>query len=115
MAKKIICPKCEYIGPAGKKKRGSTKVELIGWVLLFPLGIPYTIWRMFGKIPVCKSCGHDILVDADSPVGRRMEEKIYGLKPEAAGASSAVLARASSQVSREQHGETRPEHNPEQF
>jgi len=81
MPKRIICPKCEYIGVAALKKRGSTKMELIGWLVLFPLGIPYSIWRMFGKIPVCKNCSHDLLVDEDSIVGQKMMEKIYGLPP----------------------------------
>jgi len=114
MAKRIICPQCNYIGPVGTKKRGSGKMELIGWTLLFPLGIFYTLWRAFGKTPICKGCGHDTLVDADTPVGRRMEENIYGLRHEAAIPQEKTLARAASEVRREK-GELRPEHNPDQF
>ena len=79
--KRIICPKCEYVGLMAKKKRGSPKVELFGWAV-FPLGLPYSIWRMFGKTPVCKACGHSPVINEDSIVGQHLLEKIYKLPPE---------------------------------
>lgn len=46
-------------------------MEVFAW-LAFPLGIPYTLWRMATTFPVCRHCGHDMLLDADSAVGRRL-------------------------------------------
>src|SRR5262249_16614062 len=65
---------CEYIGKPAKKKRGSNGVELMLW-LAFPLGIPYTLWRMVSKYPVCRDCGERDLVDTSTATGRRVKEK----------------------------------------
>ena len=67
----IICPKCQYVGKPTKKKRGSGKIELVGW-LCFPLGLPYTLWRMLSKYPVCRNCGNPMLIDSRSRVGQRI-------------------------------------------
>ena len=72
----IICPKCEYIGKPARKKRGSGKVELAGW-LMFPLGVPYSLWRMLNKTPVCRHCGSEYLIDAQSAVGKKLLEKYH--------------------------------------
>lgn len=109
MARRIICPKCEYVGVAKMKRRGSTKMELVGWLLLFPLGIPYSIWRMFGKAEVCKSCGHDILIAEDSIVGQRVLNRIYGLQ-----APAEITPVASQQPVRD-YSMMRPEKDPKQF
>ncbi len=81
MAKRYICPKCENIGLPAKRKRGSAGAEMFGW-MVFPLGVPYTIWRMFSKIPVCKMCGHEPLIDEESAIGQKLVDKIYGLDVE---------------------------------
>lgn len=67
----IVCVHCKYAGRPGKRKRGSTWLEALGW-MVFPLGLPYTIWRMFSKQPVCKQCGSDVTVRADSIMGLRL-------------------------------------------
>lgn len=50
--------------------------------MIFPLGIPYTLWRMFGKTKICKECSGEILVDVDSMLGLRLlaasEEALLG-------------------------------------
>lgn len=114
MVKRIICPKCDYVGVAKMKKRGTAKRELIGWVLLFPLGIPYSIWRMFGKLPVCKSCGHDILIDEASPVGQRVLERIYGTA-QAASLPMQVGIPSFTTAARPEKSGLRPEQDPNQF
>ncbi len=71
----IICPQCHYIGKAARKKRGSTKVEFGAW-LLFPFGLPYTLWRMLSKIPICRHCGNDLLIGVNSAVGQKLMAKL---------------------------------------
>jgi hypothetical protein len=75
MARNVICPSCEYIGPPKKKKRGSGKIELMCW-LMFPLGLPYTIWRMFARYPVCRICSNEMLLEEDSIIGKRVLAKV---------------------------------------
>lgn len=74
MAREYICPACHTIARPKYRRRGSGKVELYGW-LMFPLGVPYTLWRMFSKIPICKSCGGETLIDIHSAVGERLMEQ----------------------------------------
>ncbi|NDF12110.1 MAG: hypothetical protein EB060_04780 [Proteobacteria bacterium] len=64
---------CKYEGPARKSKRGSKKLEVIGW-MMFPFGLPYTIWRMVTKIKVCKHCGGQSLLPLSSDAGKRLSE-----------------------------------------
>lgn len=116
---RVICPKCDYTGLPAKKKRGSGRTEMLCW-LMFPLGIPYTLWRMFGKIPVCKGCGHDMLIDEESPVGQRMLERIYGvstptLKPEGGKAMPPAPPPPKTVMQPREPKPWRPEHDPEQF
>ena len=75
MAKKYICPTCHHIGKPKYIKPGSGKGELRAW-LMFPFGVPYTIWRMLAKTKVCKSCGGFGLIDEDSTVGLRLMAKV---------------------------------------
>jgi hypothetical protein len=70
----VICSQCHHLGQPAKKKRGSRQVEFM-LLMVFPFGVPYTIWRMFGKIKVCKACGSQMLIPAESTVGRRLLAK----------------------------------------
>jgi hypothetical protein len=63
-----ICPKCRYVGAARKRKRGSTQTEAMGW-MMFPLGLPYTLWRMCTKIQECRLCGNKTLLKPNSADG----------------------------------------------
>lgn len=123
MAKKYICPKCEHIGLPAKKKRGSAGAEMFSW-MVFPLGVPYTLWRMFSKIPVCKMCGHEPLINEESLIGQKLIDKIYGLDVEMKNPKSLVLpvkkiAEESPAPTiaepRQRMNPARPEKNPEQF
>ena len=67
----FICSNCKYIGKPAKKKRGSDKLALAAW-LSFPLGLPYTLWRMVGKKDVCKQCRGDLLIPVESRLGKTM-------------------------------------------
>src|SRR5689334_6206208 len=68
----LICVQCKSIGKPKRKKRGSLRLEITGW-LLFPLGLPYTLWRILApRTPVCKHCGSESLLPVDSIAGQRM-------------------------------------------
>lgn len=71
---KVICTHCNYVGKPRKKKRGSTQLDVFGW-LVFPLGIPYTVWRMFGKISICPHCEKET-INAEGTVGQRLIQKM---------------------------------------
>lgn len=77
----FICPKCQYIGKPGKKKRGGSVLGVLAW-MIFPLGLPYTIWRSVAGIAVCKQCGNELLIALDSEVGRRLVPPLEDLYPE---------------------------------
>lgn len=127
MAKRYICPKCENIGLPAKKKRGSAGAEMFAW-MVFPLGVPYTIWRMFSKIPVCKMCGHEPLINEESLIGQKLVDKIYGLdapiknpkplqlpiKKMTRPAPAPTIAEQPAEP-RPRMDTSRPEKNPEQF
>lgn len=73
----MICTRCKDYGRPARKARGSNGLAIAAW-LVFPFGLPYTIWRMFSKIPVCKQCQSTELVDAESMVGIRLMAAMIG-------------------------------------
>jgi hypothetical protein len=66
-----ICTICHYVGMPKTAKRGSGKIEKFGW-MIFPLGLPYTLWRIVSKIRTCRHCGCPV-VPVNSNEGRRLE------------------------------------------
>ena len=77
----MFCVRCNDYGAPKMKKRGSDKLAVFAW-LCFPFGLPYTIWRMASKYPVCPYCENRALVDADSPAGKRLMSIKIGEKQE---------------------------------
>ena len=73
----MICLQCQYYGRPAKKKRGSDGTAFAAWAV-FPIGLPYTLWRMLTKVPVCKECGSDTLVDVASASGARLMARMVG-------------------------------------
>ncbi len=71
----MICSKCHYFGRPAKNLRGTPAMAKMAW-FIFPIGVPYTLWRMFHKKTVCKQCGEHELIDGESPVGLRLMEEI---------------------------------------
>lgn len=63
------------------KKRGSGRLELTGW-LLFPLGIPYTLWRMTHKMMICSQCDSEELADRNSAIARKIAPALEDIYPE---------------------------------
>lgn len=72
MSKEFICRECLYVGLPKKVKRGSTRMELIMWLVLMIPGPFYSVWRMTGKKKQCSVCGSDMLADPDTAIGRRL-------------------------------------------
>jgi len=101
-----ICSKCHYAGKPRYKKRGSAKTEFMMWAT-FPLGIPYTVWRMFGKTKLCKECSGEILIDLDTPLGARLLQasedeimgKIAGTKPLKPAQAAQFIATIDPEIS----------------
>ncbi len=109
--KQYVCTACHYLGRPGKKKRGSGKVEMFCWAV-FPLGVPYTIWRMVTKINICKQCEKETVVDSESAVGVRIMEKIdedlIAAIAGAAGSSPVVLPKPTKPVVVEEDNTPKP-------
>ena len=77
----VICLQCKYFGRPVKKKRGSKGLEVLGWTL-FPLGVPYTLWRILSQYKACAGCGSREIFSTESPTGKRLLELELGLEPE---------------------------------
>lgn len=54
----------------GFSRAGSTLLELALWVLFFPVGIVYSLWRMTSGARRCRACRGRRLVPASTPFGR---------------------------------------------
>jgi hypothetical protein len=59
MAKMQQCKYCDDMNEG--VVRGYFILELLLWVLLLPIGVIYTVWRLTGR-RICKNCKHDTLV-----------------------------------------------------
>ena len=83
-----ICIKCEYVGKPKTRPRGSDKLSKLGW-LVFPLNVPYVLWRMLTKHKFCRHCGSDSVIPANSLEGTELTTKLEAelssvkLKPKA--------------------------------
>ncbi|MDX2072973.1 MAG: hypothetical protein SFX19_01255 [Alphaproteobacteria bacterium] len=89
MASRIICPKCQYVGPPVKKRHDTSKYVPSGWVVV-PMNIAllgfggktiakmmHSIGSMFRKVPACSECGNSMLIHEDSAVGKRLIQMKY--------------------------------------
>jgi len=72
MATKLACRDCGVIATPKSHTRGSIVVEIAGWVLFFPVGLAYSLWRMSSRRKVCLCCGSDRIVPLSSPAGKRI-------------------------------------------
>ena len=43
---KIQCPNCTFVGQSVNKTPGHFLIELILWIIFFPVGLIYSIWRL---------------------------------------------------------------------
>lgn len=63
---------CTTCGSDSKPKTpGSLIVEIFLWLVIFPVGIAYSVWRFTSKGSRCRVCGSSAIVPASSPRARR--------------------------------------------
>lgn len=72
---KTICTEC---GSRDTKShtRGSFLVEVALWLCFLLPGLIYSLWRISTRGQVCKACGSDKLVPANSPKGLRLAKEL---------------------------------------
>ncbi|MFC1612728.1 hypothetical protein ACFL23_00135 [Patescibacteria group bacterium] len=58
----IKCPNCKYEGNGKKITKGSFLMELFLWILFFPVGIIYSLWRVNSRHIGCPKCGYNYVI-----------------------------------------------------
>ena len=77
MAVKMFCQACNVQMIPKKKTKGSFFIEILLWLLIFPIGIIYTLWRLCSKVKVCPSCGQEnCFIPINTPAGRKLMNQI---------------------------------------
>ena len=72
----FICTTCGYMGKMDKTVKGHFVIEIILWICWLLPGLIYTIWRLNNKTNICPKCGKDNVVDAESPIGKKLVKEI---------------------------------------
>jgi hypothetical protein len=72
MAKLMVCTMCETTDHPKKRTKGSFGIEVVLWLAMIIPGLIYSLWRLTTTAKVCKACGSENIVPADSPAGRRI-------------------------------------------
>lgn len=77
-----VCATCGEVNKAKRSPRGSMALEAVLWlvgIVTLPIGIGvfvlvgalfYSLWRMFSRRKICRSCGSEVFVPAGSPKGQ---------------------------------------------
>lgn len=76
MAVEHICPNCGNIGAPKWLMRGSTRMEIIIWVVLFFPGPFYSFWRRLGAERKCNFCGYVGMLPLTTLEGHELKQKI---------------------------------------
>jgi hypothetical protein len=66
----LYCKACGATGTGVTATPGSFFVELLLWLCFLIPGLIYSVWRLAGRKRVCRICGSDALIPADSPAAR---------------------------------------------
>ena len=74
--KKKICEHCNEIATPTMYIKGHIAIEIIVWLLFFPAGLVYTIYRFNSKKHICGICKSDRVYDLDSPYGKKLINNI---------------------------------------
>ncbi len=70
-----LCTTCLTVGRPATITKGSIWIEILLWILFFPAGIAYTIWRLVTRHKACAACGAQELLPALSPKAKALLEK----------------------------------------
>jgi hypothetical protein len=76
--KSFICPRCGDTGKPKKVTKGSTLIELLLLCCFLLPGVIYGVWRVSSRSEVCGTCGSDVMVPLDSPMGQSLHERLHG-------------------------------------
>ena len=75
MAKdELICANCYTVGMPRKYTKGSFWIEVLLWLVFFPVGLIYSIWRLTSRTWVCRHCGAGSMVPLQTPAGKMLQE-----------------------------------------
>lgn len=67
-----ICSSCGYLGQTKQITKGSIAAEILLWIIVFPVGIIYSIWRLASRYQGCPMCQSQAMIPADSPMGKKL-------------------------------------------
>src|SRR5438270_8102302 len=68
MSVPVYCRHCGTVAKPQKRTRGWFALELLLWLLFIVPGLCYTLWRVTSRVNVCRQCGSEDIIPADSPV-----------------------------------------------
>jgi hypothetical protein len=88
----MICKNCGTVHSGEHVLPGNGWIELVLWLAYIVPGLIYSIWRRSRQRPTCAACGSRDLVDAETPVGRRLAAEHYPQGMPAAPRSGPVAA-----------------------
>jgi len=69
----LFCTTCGNQSPAKSVTRGNLLIEILLWLLFFPIGMIYSYWRHATKHKACSHCGSTALIPASSPMALQMK------------------------------------------
>lgn len=73
----LICKNCGTAHRGEHTLPGNGWIELVLWLAYIVPGLIYSIWRRSRQRPTCAACHSRDLVDAGTPVGRRLAAEHY--------------------------------------
>lgn len=71
-----VCSTCGSVVEPKKVFQGSLGLEIVLWLMCFPVGLLYSVWRLSSKKTVCTSCGAETLLPLDSPMGKKILDEM---------------------------------------
>jgi hypothetical protein len=74
--KRKICRSCGYTGPERQITKGSMGTEVLLWLVFFPVGILYSLWRLGSRYSGCPTCNGQTMIPLDSPLGKSFGAEI---------------------------------------
>ena len=60
------CGNCGHTAEPKRAPKGTMRAEIFLWIVFFPVGLLYSLWRVASKRDVCPACGSELLVPSRS-------------------------------------------------